>query len=154
MVEFKPVVFKLGEEEYGVDITVVQGIENVLPIVPIHNINENIKGIINLRGKVIPVYSLRKKFGMPNVSYTDDTKFIIAKAGDDITIALEVDMVEDIQNIKEENIHAVPKIIVTKTTEYYNKLININGRIIVMLDVSKLMKEEEVEELQKAIENI
>lgn len=154
MVEFKPVVFKLGEEEYGVDIVSVRGIENVLPIVPIHNVNENIKGIINLRGSVIPVYSLRKKFGMPQLDYTDETKFIIAKSDEDMRIALEVDKVEDIQNIIEENVHEVPKIIHSKKTEYYDKIININGRIIVMIDVSKLLDEEETAKIQKAIENI
>lgn len=154
MVEFKPVVFRLGNEEYGVDINIVRGIENLLPIVPMHNINENIKGIINLRGSVIPVYSLRKKFGMAEATYTEDAKFIIAKAGEDMRIALEVDMVEDIQNIADENIHPIPRIITTSKTEYYDKIININGRMIVMLDVSKLLDEDEKEKLQKAIEKI
>lgn len=152
--ELKPVVFKIGEEEYGVDIKEIRGIENVIPIVPIHNINENIKGVINLRGDVIPVYSLRRKFGIPDIPYTDSTKFVIAKSGADIRIALEVDMVEDIKNVDETNVFDIPDIIVTKKTEYYKKLINVNGKIIVILDVSKLMDEEEVEELQKAIENI
>ena len=154
MVEFKPVVFRLGMEEYGVDINVVRGIENPLQIVPIHNVNKNIKGIINLRGTIIPVYSLRTKFGMPEATYMADAKFIIAKASDDMRIALEVDMVEDIQNIADENIHPIPKIISTSTTSYYDKIINLNGRLIVMLDVSKLLDEDEKEALQKAIEKI
>ncbi|MBQ3544806.1 MAG: purine-binding chemotaxis protein CheW [Lachnospiraceae bacterium] len=154
MVEFKPVVFRLGMEEYGVDINVVRGIENPLQIVPIHNINKNIKGIINLRGSIIPVYSLRTKFNMPEATYMADAKFIIVKASDDMLIALEVDMVEDIQNIADENIHQIPKIISTSTTAYYDKIINLNGRLIVMLDVSKLLDEGEKEELQKAIEKI
>ena len=103
MMEIKPVVFKIGNEEYGVDISIVQGIEKVLPVVPMHNVNRNIKGIINLRGEVIPLYSLRRKFGLPEAAYTDDTKFVIAQEGD-LKIAIEVDSVGEIQTIEEKNV--------------------------------------------------
>lgn len=153
MLEFKPVVFSLGKEEYGVNINIVQGIENVLPIVPLHNGNQNIKGIINLRGDIIPVYSLRKKFGLPEVSYTEKTKFIITKS-EDLLIALEVDNVGDIQNVDEENIFDIPKIIMNQDIAYYDKIINVNNRIILMLDVSKLLNEEETKVLNDAIKDM
>ncbi len=152
MVEFKPVVFKIGNEEYGVDINLVCGIEKVLPIVPIHNVNNNIKGIINLRGNVIPIYSLRRKFGMPDINYSEDTKFILVKT-ENFIIGLEVDMVGDIQNVKEDNIYDVPKILITQDTGYYDRILNVGGRIVVMLNVAELMNEEETEELNKAMKS-
>lgn len=152
MVEFKPVVFKLGNEEYGVDINIVQGIENVLPIVPMHNSNRNIKGIVNLRGDIIPIYSLRTKFGMPGVPYTENTKFIIART-EELLIGLEVDSVGEIQNVADDNIYDIPKIIKNQDTEYYGKVINVDGRIIVMIDVSKLLNEEETKMINDAIKD-
>lgn len=153
MVEFKPVVFKLGKEEYGVEINIVQGIENVLPVVPMHNSDKNIKGIINLRGDIIPIYSLRTKFGLPDIPYTEDTKFIIART-EDLLIGLEVDSVGEIQNVDESNIFDVPKIVMNPEIEYYKKVINVDGRIIIMIDVSKLLNEEETKMLNDAIKDL
>ncbi|MBQ3584376.1 MAG: chemotaxis protein CheW [Lachnospiraceae bacterium] len=153
MVEFKPVVFKVGKEEYGVNINIVRGIEKVLPIVPMHNANKNIKGIINLRGDIIPIYSLRRKFGLPEAEYTEETKFIIAKT-DEFLIGLEVDSVGEIQNVEAENIFGIPKIIASADIEYYENILNVNGRIIVMIDVSKLLNKEEAKLLQDAIKKM
>lgn len=153
MVEFKPVIFNLGKEEYGVDINIVQGIENVLPIVPLYNSNDSIKGIVNLRGDIIPIYSLRRKFGLPDVPYTEYTKFIITKT-EDLLIGLEVDSVGEIQNVEENNIFDMPKIVINQDTGYYDKVINLNDHIIIMINVSKLLNEEETKVLNDAIQDM
>lgn len=151
--EFKPVVFRVGNEEYGVDIIIVRGIEKVIPIVPIPNSNNVIKGIINLRGAIVPICSLRRKFGKPDMEYTEDTKFIIVKS-DDLLLGLEVDSVGEIQNIDEDNIFDVPRILISEGTRYYSKIINIDGCLIVMLDVNKIFKAEEIKELEKTVSEL
>ena len=103
MTEFKPVVFKVGNEYYGVDINLVRGIEKMIQVVSIPNSNPNIKGIINLRGDVIPVYSLREKFNLEPMNESEDNQFIIVKV-EDMLLALEVDKVDEIQNISEDMI--------------------------------------------------
>ena len=151
--EFKPVVFRIGKEEYGVDINVVRGIEKVMQVVPVPNANRIIKGIINLRGSIIPICSLRRKFGKEDIPYNEDTKFIIVTT-ETLSIGLEVDSVGDIQNVEENNIFPVPGILVSEDTEYYKNILNVNGRLIVMLDVDKLLKEEEMKALQKTVESL
>lgn len=151
--EFKPVVFRIGKEEYGVDINVVRGIEKVMQVVPVPNANRIIKGIINLRGSIIPICSLRRKFGKEDIPYNEDTKFIIVKT-ETLSIGLEVDSVGDIQNVEENNIFPVPGILVSEDTEYYKNIVNVSGRLIVMLDVDKLLKEEEMKALQKTVESL
>lgn len=156
MVEFKSVEFKIGNEEYGVDINQVRSIEMVLPIVPmqnLHDINTNIKGVIKLRGNNIPVYSLRKKFGMEDIQYTEDTKIIIVKA-ERLLIGLEADAVEGIQNVEENHIFEMPKLLQAEDTRYYGNIINMNGRLTVMLNMDELMSTEEFNALEEALSNL
>ncbi len=148
--EFKPVVFHVGREEYGVDINTVRGIEKVIPIVPVPNTNSTIKGIINLRGAIIPICSLRRKFGKGDIEYTEDTKFIVVKT-DTLLIGLEVDSVGEIQNVESNNVFEVPEILLSEDTGYYSKIVNMDGRLIVMLDADKLFKQEEMKDLEKTI---
>ncbi|MBQ9701225.1 MAG: chemotaxis protein CheW, partial [Lachnospiraceae bacterium] len=81
MADFKPVVFKLDEELYGLDILRVQGIERDQQVVRVPNTASYIKGIMNLRGNVIPVYSLRKKFNLPDTANTDIQYIIVSANG-------------------------------------------------------------------------
>lgn len=151
--EFKPVVFNVGNEEYGVDITIVRGIEKVIPIVPVPNANPIVKGIINLRGDIIPICSLRRKFGKEDVPYTDDTKFIIVKT-EKLLIGLEVDAVGEIQNVEENHIFDMPKVLQTEDTKYYDSVINMNGRLIIMLNINQLMNSEEFDALEETISKL
>lgn len=151
--EFKPVVFNVGNEEYGVDISIVRGIEKVLFVVPVPNTNPIIKGIINLRGDIIPICSLRRKFGQPDAVYTEDTKFIIVKT-ERLLIGLEVDSVGEIQNVEESQIFEMPKVLQTEDTSYYSNIINMNGRLIVMLNINQLMNAEEFDALEETISKL
>lgn len=151
--DFKPVVFYIGNEQYGVDIKIVRGIEKTIPIVPIPNSNPIIKGIINLRGDIIPICSLRRKFGMQDKAYDDNTKFIIVQT-DTLLLGIEIDRVGDIQNIEETDIFDIPKIVLSKDTDYYNKVISKGEKLIIMLDINKLMTEAEMEALEKTISSM
>ena len=113
----KLVIFRLGNEWYGVDIAIVEGIEKMLPIVRIPNSVAHIQGVINLRGNIIPVYSLRNRFGLPDAQITEDSKFLITLVGR-TQLALLVDGLDGIYDISEEQYHETPIIVKTEETIY------------------------------------
>lgn len=148
----KPVVFKLGEQEYGVDINLVSGIEKYTQIVPVPNSVAFIKGIINLRGEVIPVYDLRKKFNMPaNVENTEEKSLIIVKIKE-VMVALEVDAVSEIHDLT--NIVEMPKIVINEETRFFERVANEQGRLIVLIDVQHLLTAKEMADVKKLKEDL
>ena len=152
MAYFQPIIFKLNDEMYGMNILNVSGIENGHKIIRVPNSSGDIKGIINLRGDVIPVVNLKAKFGMPYDSNMDSETLIIAKTSTNI-IALEVDAVEKIYNLEEADVVNMPVIAKGNGVYYLNKVAKINDKLIIMVDPDKLLSEEEsaaVQELANA----
>ena len=148
----KPVVFKLGEEYYGVDINAVRGIEKEISIVPVPNSVAYIKGIINLRGEVIPVMNLKKKFNMKNDGVPGGN-LIIVKVGE-VSIALDVDEVNEIDDIAPENIVDLPSMIKTREVSYFDRVANVGGRLIVLIDIDYLLTQAEQEAVQSMTEEL
>jgi purine-binding chemotaxis protein CheW len=95
------VVFNLENEGYGIDIVKINTIERMLKITRVPNTPNYLNGVINLRGDIIPIINLRKRFGLSETEETDDTRIIIFKANE-ITIGLVVDMVEEVMLLREE----------------------------------------------------
>lgn len=149
MEELKTLMFKIGEEYYGVNIKDVQGIENVKGFTNVPNTAEYVKGIINLRGDIIPVYSLRKKFGMEDLN-REELSLIIVTIGD-MQIALEIDIIDAIQDIDSSMIFEVPAIIKTPDEQYYEKVLNVNNKIVVVLNVGKMLSADEKENISKLV---
>lgn len=147
MEEFKPVVFKLDKELYGLDINKVQGIEKEQQVVRVPNTATYVKGIMNLRGDVIPVYSLRKKFGMPETSATD-IQYIIVRTNGSL-LALEVDSVDEIHSVDSDNVHGVPSIVSSVETRYFDKVLKTNRGLIITIDIDKLLSDEEIEQIEQ-----
>lgn len=147
MEEFKPVVFKLDKELYGLDINKVQGIEKEQQVVRVPNTATYIKGIMNLRGDVIPVYSLRKKFGMPETNSTDIQYIIVRPNGS--LLALEVDSVDEIHNVEAEDVHIVPAIVNSADTRYFDKVLKTSRGLIITIDIDKLLSNEEMEQIEQ-----
>lgn len=148
MAYFQPIIFKLNDEMYGMNILNVSGIENGHKISRVPNSSGDIKGIINLRGDVIPVVNLKAKFGMPYDSNMDSETLIIAKTSTNI-IALEVDAVEKIYNLEEADVVNMPVIAKGNGVYYLNKVAKINDKLIIMVDPDKLLSEEESVAVQK-----
>lgn len=144
----KPVVFNLGEQYYGVDINSVMGIERELSIVSVPNSVSYVKGIINLRGEVIPVLNLRKKFCMKDDEATGQN-LIVVKVNN-VKVALDVDSVNEISDMDPSKIFDMPSIIKADDVEYFDRVANHNGKIIVLIDIDKLLTAAE----QKAMQNI
>lgn len=144
MASQQQVVFKLDNEQYGIAIMKVYGIERFQEILNIPNTPSYIEGVINLRGEVLPIYNLRKRFNLAHREVDGDTKIIITKAND-LQVGFIVDSVSEIINIDEEQIEATPNIITGIDRKYINSIAKIEDRMIILLDVDLVLSEEEYE---------
>lgn len=147
----KPVVFRLGNEMYGVDINLVQCIEKDMSVVPVPNSRSYIKGIVNMRSEVIPVYSLARKFGRAEEATAEST-IIINLPG--LKLALEVDEVLEIDDIDESKIVDMPSMLVKSDTLYLDRVANVNGKLIMLLDVEHLLTDDEAENVKQITEQM
>lgn len=146
---FKPIVFRIGNELYGIDIQYVNAIEKDQTVVRVPNASKNIKGIINLRGDIIPVYGLREKFNLP--PSPNPTKLIIANLPD-MKLAVEVDEVEEIDDLAEGDIRNFPSIVANADTRYFVKVANSKGRLVLIIDIHNLLTVEETEDAKHLME--
>ncbi len=146
----KQAIFMLGEEEYGMDIMEVNIIEKFMAIEPVASFPKNLKGIIKLRGDVIPVYSLRRKFGMEDLEVSDDTRFIITTSNG-ILMAYEIDKMSEIVQFEEGQVFDVPPVVQGKDTSYMKSVANIGDRLIIVLDHDGILSEEEQNKIKAVI---
>ena len=141
--EGKYLTFGLGSEEYGLEIIKVKEIIGVMNITPVPQTPKYVKGVINLRGKVIPVVDLRLKFGMDAMEYNDRTCIIVVdiavKAGKKTVMGIVVDSVSEVLNIKGEEIEDTPTFGVTLGTDYILGMAKVKGGVKILLDISKVL---------------
>lgn len=151
----KPVIFRLGNQQFGVDINLVQSIEREINIVRVPNAMKYISGIVNLRGEVIPAFSLRKKFGTDdNVGVIGEDSTVIVNIPAVVKLALEVDEVLEIGDIDAQSIVQMPALAKTVDTEYLDRVANVNGQLVILLDVEKLLTQSEAENVKKFTEDM
>jgi purine-binding chemotaxis protein CheW len=147
----KPVIFKLNEEMFGVDINKVQGIEKQINIVPVPNSTSYIDGIINLRGEVVPVYDLKKKFGMKSGSISEN--FIIVRFNG-VALALGVDAVLEIDDLPADKVVSMPSMVKTSATAYLDRVANLKEGLVILLDIDKLLTDEETNNVKKLADDM
>lgn len=146
--ENKYLLFKLGKEEYGINIAMVQSIEEMQPIVAVPDMPEYVKGVINLRGQVIPVIDLRINFGMEEREYDDRTCVIITRIRE-TNMGLIVDTVSEVEDIPENNIEPPPEFKSESGRDHYIAGIGkVNDEVKILLDVSKLLQDTDVNEIK------
>ena len=133
------VVFKLKEEEYALDIQKVMTIERMRPIARVPKSLEYIKGVINLRGEIIPIIDLNIKFGFSPSIITEDTRIIIIKI-EDISLGIIVDEVDEVVQFEEESIENISEHNRDIMADYMFGIGKINSRIVTILDLEKLIK--------------
>lgn len=150
MAASKQVIFKIGEEEYGSDIQLVSAIESYGGVVPVPNAPSYILGILNLRGEVIPIVSLRKKFGLPESEVNDKTQLLITKY-QNMKVGFKVDSVSEIETIEEKDLHEMPVIVRTKETSYAKYVANKKGRMVILIDHEGVLSSEEMEAVSEMI---
>ncbi|MGL1936527.1 MAG: chemotaxis protein CheW [Fibrobacterales bacterium] len=140
--EGKYLTFKLGTEEYGVSILKVQRIIQQQKITPIPHTPEYIKGVINLRGSVIPIVELRAKFSMDSVENTDNTCIVVvqvASARGEVVMGFLIDSVSEVLYISESQLQETPTFGEGISVEFITSVAKIDSRVIMLLDINKIM---------------
>jgi len=145
--------FTLGHEEYGVDILRVQEIRSWEPVSRIPNVPSYEKGVVNLRGSIVPIIDLRERFDLGRSQYTPLTVVVVlqAKIGEKIRImGVVVDAVSDVIDVDKKSIQSSPNFGAKVSTEFINGLVCINQRMVMLLDVDKLLKLDGVDDDDEA----
>jgi purine-binding chemotaxis protein CheW len=148
--EIQVITFRVGNEEFGIDIESVREINRLDKITSIPRSPSFIKGIMNLRGNVIPVIDLRERFCLERTEYTEAKRVIIVEIGNKLT-GLLVDSVSEVLRISKRDIESPPEIIETDVNmEFIRAIGKTNGgnRIILIIDVEKILNSEEKQELE------
>jgi purine-binding chemotaxis protein CheW len=151
--EGKYLTFSLAGEEYGIGILKVKEIIGMMPITTVPRTPSFVKGVINLRGKVIPVIDLRLKFGMEEIAYTERTCIIVVETrgeGGAMLIGIVVDSVSEVLNIKGNDIEETPTFGAKLDTDYILGMAKMNGGVKILLDIDKVLSKEEITLLDKA----
>jgi len=151
-IEGKYLTFILKEESYGIGILKVKEIIGMMPITSVPRTPDFVKGIVNLRGKVIPVLDLRLRFGMAPMDYTDRTCIIVVeldKDGETIMVGIVVDAVSEVLNIKEEEIEETPAFGARIETSYIMGMAKVDKGVKILLDIDRVLSDDEVNALGK-----
>ena len=135
--------FSLGAEEYGIEILKVQEIKGYSAITHIPNAPPHVKGVMNLRGTVVPVVDLRAKFSMEAVEYTKFTVIIVVTVNEKVA-GLVVDAVSDVLNISSAEIRPAPDFGERVDTRFISGMAGVGEKLVVLLDMDRLLTEEEV----------
>lgn len=136
--------FVLGTEEYGLEILKVQEIRGYDAVTQIANTPDFIKGVVNLRGKIVPIVDLRIKFNLGKVEYNEFTVVIILNLHGRV-VGIVVDGVSDVIALKEEQIRDVPSLVTSIDTKYIVGLATLDQRMLILVDIEQLMTSQEME---------
>ena len=139
--------FVMDDEEYGVDILSVQEIRGWEKTTKIPNSPTYLKGVINLRGTIVPIVDLRVKFNLDSVEYTPITVVIVLKLSfeeGDRTVGIVVDAVSDVYSISEDDIRESPDVTNSSNNSFIKGLANVNDKMVIILELDKLLDEHEL----------
>lgn len=135
--------FKLGQEEYGIDILAVQEIRGYEPVTHIANAPDFIKGVVNLRGVIVPIVDMRIKFNLSSPTYDSSTVVIVLNLGKK-TVGMVVDSVSDVTNLTAEQIRPAPDMGSALSADYLTGLGTIGERMLILVDILALMSSTEL----------
>ena len=135
--EVQFVAFKLRDEEYGFDILNVKEIKGLTDIARVPFASDFIKGVINLRGSVLPVIDLKRRLALMDTPYTSDTRIIIVKS-DEIEVGMIVDAVTEVITLKKEHIDEV-KAVSNERSHFIRGIGKMNDRLIIMLNLEEII---------------
>ena len=141
--------FTLGNEEYGIDILKVQEIRGYEAVTTIANAPEFIKGVINLRGVIVPIVDMRIKFKLGSVTYDETTVVIILNIANRV-VGMVVDGVSDVTTLKPDEIKPAPEFGAGLDVQYLLGLGTVDDRMIILVDIEKLMSSRDMELIETA----
>jgi purine-binding chemotaxis protein CheW len=136
--EEQVVVFSLADELYGLDISRVQGIIKMPEVTRVPRAAEFVEGVINLRGEIVPIIDLRKRFGLAHHKDSVDTRIINVEMGDHL-VGLIVDAVEEVLNIPSDVIEPPPDLVTTVDSAYLRSIAKLQDRLVILLDLDRVL---------------
>ena len=133
------ITFQLGNEDYGINIQRVSIIEKAMAITRVPKTPAFIKGVVNLRGEIVPVMDLRMRFGMSEVETTEETRIIIVKV-EDVTFGLIVDAVAEVLQLSEDDIESTSGLGDSANIDYLSGVGKVEDKIVILLNLERLAK--------------
>ncbi len=146
-------VFSLGEEEYAIDILKVQEIRGYENVTRIANAPSFIKGVTNLRGVIVPIVDLRIRFRLSEARYDSQTVVIVVNIGERV-VGIVVDGVSDVLTLQEEQVKPPPEFGLGLPLDYLYGLGNLDDRMLVLVDIEKLLSSEDLALVEKSAETV
>jgi len=146
------VSFNIGDEEFGVDILKVQEINRMVEITRVPNSPDYVEGVINLRGKVIPIIYMRKRLGMPAKPLDKDTRIIVVEI-DKKVIGFIVDSVNEVLRINKSITEPPPSMVAGIDSDFITAIAKLEDRLLILLDLEKILTKSEVDEIKKISNN-
>ncbi|MEN6621542.1 MAG: chemotaxis protein CheW [Smithella sp.] len=146
--EGKYLTFSVAAEEYGIEILKVKEIIGMMPVTLIPRTPPYVKGVINLRGKIIPVVSLRLKFGLEEIDYTDRTCIIVVEvktSNGNVLMGIVVDAVSEVLNIRNAEIEDTPAFGTSLKTDFILGMAKAGNGVKILLDIDKVISTQEME---------
>jgi purine-binding chemotaxis protein CheW len=134
------VAFEMDDELYGADIGEVAEILEMVPIMPLPNVPAFILGLVNLRGKIVPVIDLRIRFGLVHKGFDHDSRIIILNAGD-LTVGVVVDRLWELLRLDPGAFQPPPVTAAKIDHEYFKEVASVQGRMLIVLDIRRLLTE-------------
>ncbi len=151
----KYLTFELGHEEFGIQVLKVREIMGILDITAVPQTPIYVKGVINLRGKVIPVVDLRLKFGLQEIEYTQRTCIIVVQVSGDaggMLMGIIVDGVSEVLNVTGSDIEDTPDFGQGVTTPYILGMAKIKGKVKILLEIDQVLTSQELRGLSSMLE--
>lgn len=147
--EMKVIVFGLANEEYGIEVEKVRTIERMIPITRVPKTFAFVKGVINLRGVVIPVIDLRGRFGLPESEPTESSRIIIV-AVNELEVGFIVDSANDVIDIDSDSIDSPPEVVGGVKAKYLRGVAKVgDSRLLIMLNLSEVLNKSEIIQLEQ-----
>lgn len=140
------VTFSIGEEEFGVNILKVQEINRTMEITKVPRSPAFVEGVINLRGKVIPIIDLRRRFGLVPKPEDKDTRIIVIEINN-VIVGFVVDAVSEVLRIPSSTVEPPPPVVAGVESDYISGVGQLNDRLLIMLDLDKLLSTEDLDML-------
>lgn len=142
--------FHLDKEQYAADVSRVREVLELMPLTRLPRMPEYMKGVINIRGNVVPVVDLRQKFGMSEVERSVDTSIIVMDVGSSderLTVGCLADSVEEVVDIQPESVNPPPSFGTKVEAEFIDGIAERDDQFVIILDIDKVFRSEELQEL-------
>ncbi len=137
--EIQVVAFNLGKEEYAVDILNVQEINRLLNITRVPRSESHIEGVLNLRGNIIPIINLHKKFNLQSEGNEEDKRIVVFQFND-LKVGIIVDEVSEVLRLGKEDIEETGKVYSSINAEHIKGIAKVNNRLLILLDLLKILE--------------